>query len=196
MLDVTIGGTDVTHYKYRIREAADAACSAVAGYSAQIAIASKITADISALADGAIELCVIGKDATGNWQTEATASTASWTKDASAPSATISGEPTGTNNSSVLNVTIGGAGVTHYKFKIREVADPACSNSTGYGAEIAVATGISSNISALSDGAIELCVIGRDSSSNWQATASATAVNWTKDGLPPAATLSAERRLA
>ena len=99
MLDVTIAGTDVTEYKYKLRETATTACSNSIGYSSAIAVATKITDSLSGLSEGATELCVIGRDGAGNWQTETSATTASWTKDTWAPTATISGEPTGTSTS-------------------------------------------------------------------------------------------------
>ena len=48
------------------------------------AIATKITAT-TPTADGAAILCVIGRDKTGNWQTKADATTATWTRDGTAP---------------------------------------------------------------------------------------------------------------
>lgn len=190
VLSITIAGTDVSHYKYKIRGTADAACSNSSGYSAEFNVSASITDNIASTADGSVELCVIGRDAAGNWQTEASASSVTWTKDTAAPTSTISGQPTGTNKTTVLNVTIAGLGVSHYKFKIRASADAACSNASGYGAETAVATPISTDISGLSDGVLELCVIGRDVSSNWQNPASASSVTWTKDTVGPTAILT------
>ena len=71
------------------------------------------------LADGVLQLCVIGRDAAGNWQTEAGRYDASWTKDITLPWLRLSGEPTGTSNATTLNVTVAGTGVTEYKYKIR-----------------------------------------------------------------------------
>ena len=135
-----MAGTDVTEYKYKIREAADTACSNSAGYSSATAVASHITNSISGKADGTIEVCVIGKDNTGNWQAEASASTVSWTKDTAAPTATLTNAPTGTNSTVTLNVTVAGTDVTQYKYKVREGATTACSNSAGYSSVVAIAT--------------------------------------------------------
>ena len=183
VLDITVAGADVVEYKFKIREAADPACSNSTGYSAAIAVATHVTDSIAALADGALQVCVIGKDASGNWQLEGTATVASWTKDTAAPVASIADAPSGTNAASSLNVTIAGTDVTEYKYKLRESATTACSNSTGYSSAIAVATKITASLSGLSEGATELCVIGRDAAGNWQTESSATAVNWTKDTL-------------
>ena len=120
-----------------------------------------------------MQLCVIGKDSNGNWQPEGAATIASWTKDTTAPTATITDAPTATNNASVLDVTIAGTDVTEYKYKLRVPAMQPVRFVSGYSAAIAVATHITDNISALADGALELCVIGRDSAGNWQTEASA-----------------------
>ena len=164
-LDITVAGADVLEYKYKIRVAATTACSDSTGYSSAVAVATHITNDITALADGGIEVCVIGKDSSGNWQAEASASTASWTKDTLAPTATMSDAPTLTNSVTVLDITIAGAGVSHYKYKLRESADAACSVAAGYSAQIAVGTKISDSISAYADAA-EVCVVGKDSAGN------------------------------
>ena len=191
-LNISIAGTDVVEYKYRIRASADTACSDTTDYGSATAVATPITDSISAKADGAIELCVIGKDSSGNWQAEALATAASWAKDTTAPTATTSNAPSGTSATTSLDVTIAGTEVTHYKYKIRASADSACSVSTGYSTEVAVATHITDDITAKADGAMELCVIGRDSIGNWKAESAATSANWTKNTVPPTASLSGQ----
>ena len=66
---------------------------------------TNITDTISSLSDGSIILCVIGRDAAGNWQTTATSAT--WTKDTSAPTLTISAVSGG-----YVNATEDNSGVT------------------------------------------------------------------------------------
>ena len=66
---MTVAGTGVTHYKHKV--VAGTTCSAT-GYGSETAVATKITDSISSLADGSIILCVLGRDAAGNWQTTAT----------------------------------------------------------------------------------------------------------------------------
>ena len=116
-------------------------------------------------------------------KTQGTASSASFTVDTAAPTATISGQPTNTNNTTTLAVTVAGTGVTHYKHKT--VTGSSCT-ATGYGSETAVATTITDNISSLSDGSIILCVLGKDAAGNWQTTA--TSATWTKDTTAPTIT--------
>lgn len=189
-LNVTVGGSDIAQYKFKIRENADLPCSNSSGYGAATAIATPITQSISSLADGSLQLCVIGQDTSGTWQLEGTATIASWTKDTSAPAAVINSAPTGSSNLLSLSVTISGSDVSHYKFKLRGTADSACSVSSGYSSETAVANLISNSLSAYSDQVLELCVIGRDAIGNWQAEASATTTSWTKDTSAPTATVS------
>ena len=191
VLDITVAGTDVGEYKYKIREAADAACSNSTGYSATTAVATHITDSIAALADGALQVCVIGKDASGNWQLEGTVQSHPGPKTPRLPSPAFRMLPA-EQIYDALDVTIAGTDVTEYKYKLRESATTACSNSTGYSSAIAVATKITDSLSGLSEGATELCVIGRDAAGNWQTEASATAVSWTKDTSAPTATISGE----
>ena len=111
----------------------------------------------------------------------------SFTIDATAPTATVSGQPSGTNNTTTLDVTVAGTGVTHYKHKV--ITGTTCTTG-GYGSETAVATKITDSISSLADGSISLCVIGKDSAGNWQAEGSATRAGWTKDATAPTVTAS------
>ena len=181
VLSIDVLSTDgVTQYKYKVGEDPATDCSVAGGYSAPIAEGTDITDSIVALADGVVELCVIGFDGL-NWQAEASATIRTWTKDTTAPTVTISGEPTGTNSVTVLSIDVLSTdGVTQYKYKVGE--DPAtdCSVAAGYSSPIAEGTDITDSIVALADGPIELCVIGFDGL-NWQAEASATTRTWTKD---------------
>ena len=87
-LNVTVAGTGVTHYKYKVGVSASVDCTNSASYSAQTIVATKITDDILGLADGGIKLCIVGRDAAGNWQTYSSANATTWTKGASGGSET------------------------------------------------------------------------------------------------------------
>ena len=96
-----------------------------------------------------------------------------------APTATISGAPTGTSSTTTLNVTVGGTNVTHYKYKL--IQGSSC-GTTGYGSETAVATKITDSLTSYTNGTMRLCVLGKNnanSSNQWQT--SATSVSWTKN---------------
>ena len=181
----------IAGYRYKAVSGTD--CSSSSGYSSEVAAGTNATVDVSGIADGIVTLCVIAKDDAGNWITAANASTSSWTKDTTPPTATISGAPTGTSSSTTLAVTVGGTGVTHYKFKVGLTSSTNCSSSSGYSSETAVATQITSSVASLADGSLTLCLVGRDATGNWQADASATSASWTKS-IPtgPVATISGQ----
>lgn len=95
-LDVTVTGTGVTHYKSKVGLSASTVCSSEADYSAETDVATKITTSLAAIDDGEMRLCVVGKDAAGNWQTYADASSVTWDKQTnSAPTLTTISTLTG-----------------------------------------------------------------------------------------------------
>jgi hypothetical protein len=99
------------------------------------------------------------------------------------PTTAISGQPSGTSNMTLLNVTVSGAGVTTYKYKIGATASTDCSASSGYSSFTSVSDLILSDISLLPEGSVTLCAWGQDSYNNLSASpASAT---WTKDTIAP-----------
>ncbi len=75
---LTVGGTGVVAYKYKLDDGS---------YSAEIAVATQIS--LNSLGEGLRTVSVIGKDSAGNWQSEASATTVSWTVDLTAPSGPI-----------------------------------------------------------------------------------------------------------
>ena len=123
------------------------------------------------------------KDSAGNSGTAQSYNSTGITVDTTAPTATVTGQPANTNNTTTLSVTVAGTGVTHYKHKT--VRGTSCTAS-GYGSETAIATNITNSISSLLDGSIILCVLGRDAAGNWQTTA--TSASWTKDTAAPTIT--------
>lgn len=186
-LNVSIGPAGISSYRYKIRQSSDTACTDITGYGSAISASSLISDSITSLPDGSLEICVIAQNAVGTWQAASAATAVSWTKDTVAPTATLSAVPSGTNNTTSLNATVAGTGVSHYKYKIRGSADAACSNASGYSSEFPVGTTIAASLGGFADGTLELCVIGRDIASNWQSPGSASSASWTKDSLSPAA---------
>ena len=84
-LDVTVDGTDVTHYQYAVISGTScSSASYTSGDTDGTAIADKITDSVPST-DGSVVLCVVGRDKAGNWQTKANVTTATWTRDQSAP---------------------------------------------------------------------------------------------------------------
>ncbi|MBJ6727968.1 PKD domain-containing protein [Geomesophilobacter sediminis] len=92
---ITVGGIDVTAYRYQLDGGA---------YSAETPVAAPI--QLKALAEGPHTLAAIAKDTAGNWQAEASATTASWTVDLTAPAfQQISTLPDGSfTNNNELNI--------------------------------------------------------------------------------------------
>ena len=88
--DITVGDADVTLYRFKLDAGAWGGATPVAEHIA-----------LTNLADGAHTLAVIGRDAAGNWQTEAAATPAVWTVDTLAPTATIAYSATTPTNANV-----------------------------------------------------------------------------------------------
>ena len=118
-LDVTVGGTDVTHYKHKVVQGSS--CG-VGGYGNETAVGTKITDNLSSYRDGTLTLCVLGKDSAGNWQTSATS--ASWTKDVlQAPTLALE---TGESLTPTFTVTVD---TSYQSGSVELFSDDACSTS-------------------------------------------------------------------
>lgn len=72
---ITVGGTDVVAYRFSLDGGV---------FGSETPVATPIT--LVALVDGTHTVAVIGRDAVGNYQAEANATTVSWTVDTTAPS--------------------------------------------------------------------------------------------------------------
>ena len=96
-----------------------------------------------------------------------------WSFTTAPVTATISGAPTILTHSSSATLTVGGTGVTAYKYRL---------DTGNFSGEISVGTPIS--LGGLSDGNHAVTVIGKDGDGNWQPEASPTTVLWTVG--PPA----------
>jgi len=152
---LTVGGTGVVTYKYKL----DAG-----SYSTETAVATPIS--ITSLSEGTHTVSVIGKDSIGNWQV--TPTIVSWTVDLTPPTATVSGTPESPTQSTGATLTIGGADVVVYKYKL---------DAGSYSAETPVVTPIILN--GLADGSHTVSVLGKDSADNWQLTPTTAA--WSVD---------------
>ena len=165
--------TGTTSWRYKIIDA-EAACDGSVMSSGTSDYTENTDQAVGVSADGK-KVCFSSTDSAGNVGYGVTpVITGSGTDSV----AIVSGEPTGTNDTTILDVTVAGAGVTHYRHKV--VAGTTCASSE-YGSETAVTTKITDDISALADGPIVLCVIGRNAAGSWQAENAATNVMWTKD---------------
>lgn len=164
-LNVTVGGTGVDQYKYRLDGAA---------FGTARAVTLPIIAN--ALGEGMHTLDVIGIDSIGIEQT--TATSYAWTIDTTAPVATLSGGPSALTNVTSVSITIGGAGVVSYLFNY---------DSGGFSTTPTPVATVFTRI-GLADGGHSLQVVGIDAAGNQQALP--TSLSWTVDTIPPVATLS------
>ena len=160
----TVGGESIISYKYKLDDGE---------YGSETFVSNEIA--LTDLTDGNHTVYVLGRDAAGDWQAEPT--TATWTVGTQALTAIISGIPSSPTNQTGASLTIGGEGVTHYKYKLDDAA---------YGSEIAVADPIS--LTGLTDGSHTVYVIGRDAAGNWQSETSPTTASWSVDTAAPTIT--------
>ncbi|MCX5847325.1 MAG: hypothetical protein NTW12_13365 [Deltaproteobacteria bacterium] len=97
-VSLTVSGTDVVAYKYKLDGGVYSASEIPAG--------TPIT--LSSLSEGSHTVSVIGKDTAGNWQAEGSATTVTWTVDINPPTGTISinnGALRTRSTSVILNIT-------------------------------------------------------------------------------------------
>jgi|GEM_PF-1628874 len=171
-IDITVGGTDVTGYKYKLDTGA---------WSAERTIAEHI--DLTSLAETSHQLLVIGRDLAGNWQEIDAPTTISWTIDATAPTASLSNVPADPTPMTDISVIVGGPGVTAYKYSLDDA-------SPDWGAKIEADIAVPIAAAGLSETTHNLYVIARDAAGNWQTDGDRTVVTWTVDTTVPEAVLS------
>ena len=90
------------------------------------------------------------------------------------PTVTLTGMPTGIDNTDMVSVTVRGRGATHYKYSVG--AGEACGD---YSNPTPIHRRLSVNVSALPDGTVTLCVLGKNLAGVWQTKP--TTVQWTRD---------------
>jgi len=99
------------------------------------------------------------------------------------PQAIVSGVPASPTNATDATLSISGADVVAYKYRL---------DSDSYSAETPVATPIT--LTSLSEGTHSVAVLGKDSGGMWQATP--TLAGWSVDVTPPVATVGVPPRSA
>nr|WP_295904427.1 Calx-beta domain-containing protein [uncultured Bdellovibrio sp.] len=128
-------------------------------------------------------------DAVGN-STNASNNDFLFTVNTSAVIATITGQPSGKTNQTVLNIDVAGADVQSYRYKVGTAASTNCADASGYSGYIDVATNIADSVNALGNTDIKICVLGRNSANVDQALTSATSATWTQDLVAPTLTIN------
>lgn len=166
----TIGGTFVTAYKYRL--------DAVAGagdFSPETPVSAPLVlSGTSALSSGSHKIEFIAKDDVGNFQPIETATTYSWTVDATPPTFSLSGTPADGTTSTSATITVVGSEVVAYKF---------AKDSDTFSSEVVVGTPIS--LGSLAVGSHTIKVIASDVFGNYTLPASAVTATWTISAPPP-----------
>jgi alpha-tubulin suppressor-like RCC1 family protein/subtilisin family serine protease len=160
---LTVGGADVVSYYYSLDGV----------YHVATPVSTPL--NLGPLGNGTHTVRIYGKDSAGNQQVNPT--TANWVVDLIPPTASFSGTPGSPTNVVNATLTIGGADVVSYKYKL---------DTGGYSAETPVSIPIS--LGPLDEGYHRVSALGKDSAGNWQA--SPTLVEWTVDVTAPAATIS------
>ncbi len=84
-LAAIVAGSKVTHYRSKIGPSSTTDCSSISGYRAEAPVVQAISDDVQALSDGQVRLCVIGRNASGNWQDLAVATRFDWNLDRVVP---------------------------------------------------------------------------------------------------------------
>jgi len=121
--DITVGGTDVTHYQYKLDGGS---------YGAETLVGTHIT--LSGLANGSHTLYVIGRDAAGNWQAESSATTHTWTVDTQAPTVNITAPVSGNKVNASTKIIFTDSEPTNAQCSIDNANWVACvSNTTTLG---------------------------------------------------------------
>lgn len=111
-----------------------------------------------------------------------TISTLSMTVLPSGPAvASLTGCYSGYGYETNLDVSVGGAGVTNYLYKVVQSFED-CQTSSGYSLAQSTATVISDSVASYYDGTeLKLCVVAQDALAGTQAFSSASSCSWIKD---------------
>ncbi len=164
----------------------DASCTLLS-YKGSATVAGGTSVDVVSqdlVLDGSYAFYATAQDSLGNVSACSTASL-NYIVMGAQPVATLSGAPTGTNNTTTLSVTVAGTNVSHYRYVVG-ISSLDCTSIATYPVpEFAVGTSISASLTAITDGVIKLCVIGKNAAGTWQAIGSPTTATWTKDATGP-----------
>ncbi|WP_300673684.1 choice-of-anchor Q domain-containing protein [Desulfoluna sp.] len=151
-----LGGIGVVSYRFSLDKGP---------WSQEMPIAQPLTFNLAV--GGSHSLSVTGKNCDGVWQPQTDATVFKWTLDNTPPRAVILNPPSGTVGATSVRVTVGGADVTAYRYRL---------DSGGWSRIHPVSTW--DTISDLGEGDHTLEVIGVNGVGNWQKKSAATHVSW------------------
>ena len=184
---VTVGGANVADYMYKVGTTSATTCSSATGYSSEAAVATHITSNISGVADGSVTLCVVGRNAAGNYQTYANATVYTWTKKTSVTAFTnLAISPTSPGNNTKPTIS----GNTDDSAVVAFYSLPSCAGTLLGNATANASTGAFSVTPASSigvDGNYNFSVLSTDTAGN---TLCSSTVAYTLDTTSPTAVIS------
>jgi len=158
---IKVAGPDIVAYHYMLDSGA-----------ASADVATSVPLSLTGLKDGAHSLQVVGKDASGIYQSSPTS--ISWAVDTVLPATTIISQPAAISNTATGNIAFTGSkpGST-FQCKLDAGAATICSSPYGF--------------VGLGSGAHKVTITASDPAGNIQSTA--TVASWTVDVVPPVAAM-------
>lgn len=168
-INISVGGSGVVSYKYRLDENPS--------WSAEFPISTPISR--IGLANGSHSVRVIGKNSTGTWQPEVSATTYNWEIDTTPPSASdivLGNLPSNPTAETSIDITVGGTGITYYRYKL---------DNESWSASIPVEENITR--SGLLSIEHTIYVVACDNAGNWLPYESAKSYTWVIDTANPIA---------
>lgn len=84
-LNISVSGTEITSYQFKIGPSASTYCDLITGYSSDLPVSSNLIENLSSYLDGELKVCVIGKSSNGNTQSLNEATSYTWIKDTVTP---------------------------------------------------------------------------------------------------------------
>lgn len=163
---ITVGGTDVTYYKWKIDSGA---------YSSELPVSSTFNLTATELINGSHTISIIGRKTNSNYQDIATTET--WITDITPPIAIITrtSPVSAITNSTTATFNISGTDVTQYMYSL---------DGGIYSSSINISLPV--ELDTLADGEHVISIKGADILNNWQVAP--TTNTWTVDTVPPITT--------
>lgn len=166
--NIKVAGSGVTYYRFRLNSGS---------WSITYPVTTLI--NLVGLKSGENTIYAIGGDNYGNWQSVDDPASYTWEVDANVKIAVLDNVPTNPTNVKNAAITVGGEGVTRYKYSI--------DGGAVWTDEILISDNDTISMSDLADGSYLVKVVGGDDLGTWQATANATTWNWVVDTAAPSA---------
>lgn len=137
LLNISVGGTNVSAYQYKVGSDASTDCHSSVGYSLENSTALPITDTLLNIPDGLMTICVIGKAAdSGLFQDISAATKYTWTKDTQAPIPSMTSSVTTNEITGKISVSLNfSEAITGMDFSQLSVTNGTLSNFSGTGSQ-------------------------------------------------------------